>query len=82
MSRGSGWKRQRLLHREAPETRDKRVSKLLSAMLRRGHQIQRFSEYHYRVDNLIDWWPCTGKWRTVNGNRSGVGDSIYQALEG
>lgn len=52
-------------------TRAQRIDAAISTLVRRGFRVVRFSEHHYRVEGQFDYWPSTGKWRSMDGRKQG-----------
>lgn len=49
----------------------KQVDGCVTELIKRGYQVIRFSEHHYRVDQRFDYWPTTGRWRAMDGSKRG-----------
>lgn len=44
----------------------------------RGLDIRRLSEYHLRINGLLDFWPSTGRWHRLDTKARG---DVYSAAE-
>lgn len=52
-------------------------------LMERGISCVRLSDYHFRVGTFFDFWPSTGKWKTLPlyGSKSGRGkESLESAV--
>ena len=51
---------------------------LIKMVKEKGYKVVKLSCHHYRVNNLIDWWPTTGTFRYKDGRKMfGGSDSGY-----
>lgn len=67
---------------EAPKIA-RQVDACVTKLVERGYEVIRFSEHHYRVDGRFDYWPSTGRWRSMDGTQSGsMLQPLLKALKG
>lgn len=76
---GDYWREHREYVREKKAKDRKRIPEFLAALRKAGHVLEQFSDDHYRVDGIFDYWPSTGTWREVNGKRRGHG--VYRLIK-
>ena len=69
MSKATKW-------REKAKAEDAKISRIAAL----GYVIQRFSPYHYRIQNRVDFWPSSEKWYELRG-KGGLGiESLLEHL--
>lgn len=72
---GDYWNDYREYKREHKRKNARRDAERVDACVRelsvRGFDVVRFSEHHYRVDGRFDYWPTTGRWRSLDGKLTG-----------
>jgi hypothetical protein len=76
------WDMLKALSREKRARRQAGAPYYLDIVRKAGYQPVLLGELaqHYRVNRLVDYWPTTGTWRTVDGKRKGRGVQSLIAL--
>lgn len=66
---GDYWREHKEYKREQKQKFGRKIPDVKKRVEDAGHDIRQLSHDHYRVDNLIDWWPTTGTWRYKDGRK-------------
>jgi hypothetical protein len=53
------------------ESRESSREEALAKLMASRFDYVRLSEYHYRIEGIVDWWPSTGRWM-VQGRAAGI----------
>lgn len=52
---------------------DRKTKKAMDRLVDAGFDYTQFSPYHFRIENLAEFWPTSGRWRFVGRNLDGTG---------
>jgi len=52
---------------------DRKTVKAMNKVVDAGFDYVQFSPYHFRIENIAEFWPTSGRWRFVGRNLDGVG---------
>jgi len=68
---GDYWREHKEYKRKVKAQQVAAIPKALAMLDEAGISYRRFDMEHYRVAERFDWWPSTGRWKSLDGKTRG-----------